>query len=315
MMQNRYLFLIALAFAVIAPFVVPPTTAAEMLIFGVVAVSTNIMVGYTGMLSFGQASFFGIGAYTSGLILKAGLPLILAVPAGALFSTLIAGIVGYFCVQRTGLYFICLTFAFNQMFYFIAYVWTTVTGGEDGLPGIPRPDLLQSDTALYIFIAVLFFVCLAAMLTIINSPLGLVFRLIRENPKRAEAIGYNVRLFKWFSFVVASAFTALAGTVYALVYEIVPIDQIHWLKSGDIIFMLLFGGSGNFFGPLIGATAYIWMSETFSVIWARWPLLMGVVFMLVVLYLRGGMVELIEKIYRRLHLRKPVAEAPAEALS
>lgn len=314
-MQNKYLFLIVLVFAVAAPFVVPPTTAAEMLIFGIVAVSTNIMVGYTGMLSFGQAAYFGIGAYASGLLLKAGVPLILAVPAATLFSVAIAGIVGYFCVQRTGLYFICLTFAFNQMFYFIAYVWTDVTGGEDGLPGIPRPEFLHSDMALYVFIAALLFVCLAAMLTIVNSPLGLVFRLIRENPNRAEAIGYNVHRFRWLSFVVASAFTALAGTVYALVYQIVPIDQIHWLRSGDFIFMLLFGGSGNFFGPLIGATAYIWMSETFSVIWARWPLLMGVVFMFVVLYLRGGMVELIQRIYQRLSARGPGPNALAETQS
>jgi branched-chain amino acid transport system permease protein len=269
-----------------------------MLIFGIIAVSTNIMVGYTGLLSFGQASFFGIGAYACGLMLKAGFPLLLAIPAGTALATLVAGMVGYFCVKRTGLYFICLTFGFNQMFYFIAYVWTEVTGGEDGLPGIPRPDLISDSTSFYVFIAVLFFVCLLAMLRVVNSPLGLVFRLIRENPSRAAAIGYNVRLFKWYSFVIASGFTGLAGTVYAMLYSIVPIDQIHWLKSGDFIFMLLFGGTGNFFGPIIGAVGYIWLSDTFAIIWARWPLLMGSVFLIVVLYFRGGVVELIGKVYR-----------------
>jgi branched-chain amino acid transport system permease protein len=266
-----------------------------MLIFGIIAVSTNIMVGYTGLLSFGQASFFGIGAYACGLMLKAGFPLLLAIPAGTALATLVAAMVGYFCVKRTGLYFICLTFAFNQMFYFIAYVWTDVTGGEDGLPGILRPELISDSTSFYVFITVLFFACLLAMLKIVNSPLGLVFRLIRENPSRAAAIGYNVRLFKWISFIIASGFTGLAGTVYALLYSIVPIDQIHWLKSGDFIFMLLFGGTGHFFGPLIGAVGYIWLSDTFAIIWARWPLLMGGVFLIVVLYLRGGVVELIGK--------------------
>jgi len=292
-MQNVYLLLICLGFVLVGPLFLPPATAAEMLIFGIVAVSTNILVGYTGMLSFGQASFFGIGAYTCGLMLKAGFPLLLAISTGTALATLVAAMVGFFCVRRTGLYFICLTFAFNQMFYFIAYVWTDVTGGEDGLPGIPRPDLISDPKSFYVFIAVLFFVCLLAMLKIVHSPLGLVFRLIRENPSRAAAIGYNVRVFKWYSFVIASAFTALAGTVYALIYSIVPIDQIHWLKSGDFIFMLLFGGTGNFFGPLIGAAGYIWLSDTFAVIWARWPLLMGVVFLIVVLHLRGGVVELI----------------------
>lgn len=297
-MRNTYLLLICFGFVLIGPFVLPPTTAAEMLIFGIIAVSTNIMVGYTGLLSFGQASFFGIGAYACGLMLKAGVPLLLAIPAGTGLALLIAGMVGYFCVKRTGLYFICLTFAFNQMFYFIAYVWTGVTGGEDGLPGIPRPDLISDPVSFYVFIAVLFFICLLAMLRIIHSPLGLAFRLIRENPSRAAAVGYNVRLFKWFSFIIASAFTGLAGTLYAMLYSIVPIDQIHWLKSGDFIFMLLFGGTGNFFGPLIGAVGYIWLSDTFAVIWARWPLLMGIVFLIVVLHLRGGVVELIGRAYR-----------------
>ncbi|MDA0306803.1 MAG: branched-chain amino acid ABC transporter permease [Proteobacteria bacterium] len=303
MMQNKYLLLITLAFVVIIPMFMPPSTSAEMLIFGIIAVSTNIMVGYTGMLSFGQAAYFGIAAYTAGLMLKAGMPLILAAPAGVLLALVTSGIVGYFCVKRTGLYFICLTFAFNQMFYFIAYVWTDVTGGEDGLPGIPRPDFLNDDITFYVFTAVVFFACMIAMLKIVNSPLGLVFKLIRENPNRAEAIGYNIQLFKWFSFVIASSFTGVAGTIYAMVYSIVPIDQIHWLKSGDIIFMLLFGGSGSFFGPLIGAAAYIWMSDTFSVIWARWPLMMGVVFVFVVLFMRGGMAELISNIYNR--FKKP----------
>ncbi len=297
-MRHSHLLLITLGFTMVGPLLLPPATAAEMLIFGIIAVATNIMVGYTGMLSFGQASFFGIGAYGCGLLLKAGVPLALAMPGGAGLALLVACVVGYFCVQRTGLYFICITFAFNQMFYFIAYVWTSVTGGEDGLPGIPRPELISDPISFYVFIAILFFACLIAMLKIVYAPLGLVFRLIRENPSRAAAIGYDVRLFKWLSFIIAGAFTGLAGTVYALLYSIVPIDQIHWLKSGDFIFMLLFGGSGNFFGPLIGAVAYIWMSDTFSLIWARWPLLLGGVFLVVVLFLRGGVVELIERAYR-----------------
>jgi branched-chain amino acid transport system permease protein len=296
-MRNRYFLIAVLVFVVVGPFILPLNTVAEMLIFGIIAVSTNIMLGYTGMLSFGQAAYFGIGAYACGLLLKAGYPLILAIPGGTLFSMLIAAVVGYFCVKRTGLYFICLTFAFNQMFYFIAYVWTDVTGGEDGLANIPRPEIITTPEAYYGFVAIMFGVCLLAMLKIVSSPLGLVFRLIRENPERAAAIGYNVSLYKWYSFMIASGFTALAGTIYAMLYDIVPIDQIHWLKSGDFIFMLLFGGAGHFFGPLIGAIGYIWLSDTFALVWARWPLLMGCMFLIIVLYLRGGVADLIEKAY------------------
>jgi branched-chain amino acid transport system permease protein len=296
-MRNRYFLIAVLVFVVVGPFILSLNMVAEMLIFGIIAVSTNILLGYTGMLSFGQAAYFGIGAYACGLLLKAGYPLILAIPGGALFSMLIAAVVGYFCVKRTGLYFICLTFAFNQMFYFIAYVWTDVTGGEDGLANIPRPEIITTPAAYYVFVAIMFGVCLLAMLKIVSSPLGLVFRLIRENPERAGAIGYNVSLYKWYSFMIASGFTALAGTIYAMLYDIVPIDQIHWLKSGDFIFMLLFGGAGNFFGPLIGAIGYIWLSDTFALVWARWPLLMGCMFLIIVLYLRGGVTDLIEKAY------------------
>ena len=135
----------------------------ERLNFSIVAVANNIMVGYTVILSFGQAMFFGIGAYVAGLLLKAGMPLIVALPVGTLFVLVLSLAVGYFCVQRTGLYFICITFAFNQMFYFIAYSWTGLTGGEDGLPGIPRPDLLLDPVAFYVFVAVVFWACLVAM--------------------------------------------------------------------------------------------------------------------------------------------------------
>lgn len=314
-MPNKYLLIAVAAFVVFGPIVLPPNTVAEMLIFGIIAVSTNIMVGYTGMLSFGQAAYFGIGAYACGLMLKAGYPLFLAIPVGTAFSLMIAAMVGFLCVKRTGLYFICLTFAFNQMFYFIAYVWTDVTGGEDGLAGIPRPDYIDSTWSFYIFVAIMFAACLLAMLKIVSSPLGLVFRLIRENPQRAAAIGYNVRLFKWYSFMIASGFTAMAGTIYALLYSIVPIDQIHWLKSGDFIFMLLFGGAGNFFGPLIGAVGYIWLSDTFAIIWSRWPLLMGFLFLLIVLYLRGGVADLIEKAYSHFRPKNRADPQPEESVA
>ena len=297
--MNKYTITCLIIFILLGPFLFPNATITEMLIFGIVAISTNIMLGYTGMLSFGQALFFGTSAYISGLILLAGFPIFLAIPIATLGSFLISLFVGYFCVKREGLYFICLTFAFNQMFYFIAYVWTEVTGGEDGLVGITRPEFIDTQFSFYVFISILFLTSLYLMYKIITSPLGLIFKLIRENPSRAEAIGYNVRFFKLVSFSIASTFTGLAGSLYVLIHSMVPIDQIHWLKSGDIIFMTLFGGVGNFLGPLIGVVGYIWLSDTFSIIWARWPLIMGVIFAIIVLYFRGGVSELLENLVKK----------------
>ncbi|RAI02015.1 branched-chain amino acid ABC transporter permease [Acuticoccus sediminis] len=304
MTTDRILLVLLLVFVVAAPFLFPMVTAAEMLVFALVAVATNIMVGYTGMLSFGQAMFFGSGAYASGLMLKAGLPLIVALPGAALVVMVLSMAVGFFCVRRTGLYFICLTFAFNQMFYFIAYIWTGVTGGEDGLPGIPRPEFIATPMAFYVFTAVVLLASLLVIWRILHAPLGLVFRLIRENPSRTAAVGYDVRRFRWYAFVISSTFTGLAGGVYAMLYGIVPIDQIHWLRSGDFIFMLLFGGSGNFFGPVIGAVAYIFLSDTLAVIWARWLLVLGIIFAITVLFFRGGIVGLVETVAAKLTGRR-----------
>src|SRR3546814_7898448 len=150
------------------------------------------MLGYTGMLSFGQATFFGFGAYAAGLlIVKLGLPLIVAFPAAVVFTSSSAAVIGLFCVQRTGLYFIMITFAFNQMFYFIAYSWTTMTGGEDGLSGIDRPALLVDPMSFYIFVAVIFLASLVFMKRIVDSPLGRVFRAIRAIEAPAAATGPN----------------------------------------------------------------------------------------------------------------------------
>ncbi len=296
---------ILLAALVLLPALVRPIIAAEIWIFAIAAMALNLIFGYTGMLSFGQATFFGMGAYTAGLMMihwKA--PLLLCLVSGALTGAIAAAVIGYLCIQRLGIYFIMLTFGFNQMIYFIAYKWTDLTGGDDGLPGIPRPPLafgpfsVAIDTSLryYIFVAVLFLFLFYAMKRIVESPFGLICQSIRENPVRAAAVGYNVKRYKWIAFTIAGAFTGLAGVLYSMMFGIVPLEVISWITSGDIVFMVLIGGIGNLYGPLIGAAVFKWLSEAMSVIWARWPLLLGVAFVLVVLFLRGGCVEAWERL-------------------
>ena len=293
-----------IAAIVILPLLVRPVVAAEIWIFATAAMGLNLIFGYTGMLSFGQATFFGMGAYTAGLMMihwKA--PLLLCLGAGVLAGALTAAAIGYVCIQRLGIYFIMLTFGFNQMFYFIAYKWTDLTGGDDGLPGIPRPPLalgplsvpLDNSLKYYVFVAALFLLLFYAMKRIVESPLGLICQSIRENPERAAAVGYNVKLYKWIAFTIAGAFSGLAGVLYSLMFGIVPLESISWVTSGDIVFMVLIGGIGNLYGPLVGAAAFKWLSEAVSVVWKRWPMILGFALVLVVLYLRGGVVEAVTR--------------------
>jgi len=206
-----------------------------------------------------------------------------------------AAVVGYLCVQRSGLYFIMLTFALNQLFYFTAYQWTSVTGGEDGMPGVPRPALAGIDftnpLVYYALVSLLFLAALWIMKRIVESPLGKILQAIRENEVRAEAVGYNVPRFKLLAFVIGGAFSGLAGVLYAMLFGIVPLEAIGFVFSGNVLFATLIGGSGSLYGPVIGSFVFIWLSESVSTLWARWPLLLGVAFVIVVLFLRGGVVE------------------------
>jgi branched-chain amino acid transport system permease protein len=293
--MNKTLIGILLA-VIVLPFVVRPAIATEIWIFAIFGLGLNLLLGYTGLLSFGQSTFFGSAAYVAGWLLKNyGINVFFALGIGVGVGALSALLVGYLCVQRSGLYFIMLTFALNQLFYFIAYQWTTVTGGEDGMPGIPRPDFLglnfKDPLLYYAFVSLLFLLSLWLMKRIVESPLGRILQAIRENEVRAEAVGYHVPRFKLLAFVIGGAFSGLAGVLYAMLFGIVPLEAISFVFSGNVVFATLIGGSGSLYGPIIGSFVFIWLSESMSVMWARWPLLLGVAFVIVVLFFRGGVVE------------------------
>jgi branched-chain amino acid transport system permease protein len=285
-----------LAAMVALPLVVRPALAAEIWIFAIFGLGCNLLLGYTGLLSFGQSTFFGSAAYVAGWLLKHwGVNVFVALAAGTGVGALSALAVGYLCVQRSGIYFIMLTFALNQLFYFVAYQWTSVTGGEDGMPGIPRPAMpgidFSSAIAYYVFVSALFVLSLWVMKRVVESPFGKILQAIRENETRAEAVGYDVARFKLLAFVVAGAFSGLAGVLYAMLFGIVPLEAIGFVFSGNVVFATLIGGSGSLYGPVIGSVVFIWLSESVSTVWARWPLLLGVAFVIVVLFFRGGVVE------------------------
>lgn len=289
-------WLAVLAAVVVLPMAVRHAIATEIWIFAIFGLGLNLLLGYTGLLSFGQSTFFGSAAYVAGYLLKHyAINVFLALAIGIAVGAVSAALVGYLCVQRSGLYFIMLTFALNQMFYFIAYQWTTVTGGEDGMPGIGRPALLGVDfrnpLAYYVFVAALFLLSLWIMKRIVESPLGKILQAIRENDVRAEAVGYDVPRFKLLAFIIGGAFSGLAGVLYAMLFGIVPLEAIGFVFSGNVVFATLIGGSGSLYGPIIGSFVFIWLSESVSVVWERWPLLLGVAFVIVVLFFRGGCVE------------------------
>jgi len=292
----KYQNILLVAAVIALPFIVRPVIASEIWIFAIFGLGLNLLLGYTGLLSFGQSTFFGSAAYVAGWLLKHyGINVFFALGIGVGVGALSALLVGYLCVQRSGLYFIMLTFALNQLFYFVAYQWTTVTGGEDGMHGVPRPDLLginfKDPMTYYVFISLLFLLSLWAMRRIVESPLGRILQAIRENEVRAEAVGYNVPRFKLLAFVIGGAFSGLAGVLYGMLFGIVPLEAISFVFSGNVVFATLIGGSGSLYGPIIGSFVFIWLSESVSVIWARWPLLLGVAFVIVVLFFRGGVVE------------------------
>jgi branched-chain amino acid transport system permease protein len=282
------------------PFIVRPAIASEIWIFAIFGLGLNLLLGYTGLLSFGQSTFFGSAAYVAGWLLKHyGIGTLLALGIGVGVGAASAAVVGYLCVQRSGLYFIMLTFALNQLFYFTAYQWTSVTGGEDGMPGVPRPALLgidfQDPMIYYAFVSLLFLASLYLMRRIVESPLGRILQAIRENEVRAEAVGYAVPRFKLLAFVIGGAFSGLAGVLYAMLFGIVPLESISFVFSGNVVFATLIGGSGSLYGPVIGSFVFIWLSESMSTVWARWPLLLGVAFVIVVLFFRGGVVEVFSR--------------------
>ena len=281
------------------PFIVPHTSlATQVLTYGLIALGFNLLYGYTGLLSFGHAAYYGLGAYGTGIALaklKVG-SLWGALAFGLLTAAMGGAVAGFFCLRRRGIYFAMLTLAFAQLLYFIAFHLADVTGGDDGLRGIPLPTLalpgvtlsLRSPLAFYYFAFVLVLLAVAALKRILDSPFGAVLQAIRENSDRAVACGYDINRIKLLSFVFSATFTGLAGGLEALRLTLVPVEALYWTTSGQIVIMTLLGGAGTFFGPFVGALTYLLLEERLSRFIEWWPIVVGAVFMTFVLFLPRG---------------------------
>jgi branched-chain amino acid transport system permease protein len=290
------------AFAVffaVFPFLVPyKALASQVLIFGLFALGFNLLYGYTGLLSFGHAAYYGLGAYGTGIALaklKLG-SLWLGLAAGPLLAVLGGAAIGFFCLRRRGIYFAMLTLAFAQLLYFIAFHLADITGGDDGLRGIPQLPVnlfgweisIESPLAFYYFAFALVCLSVAGLKRILDSPFGSVLRAIRENGDRAAACGYDVRRIKHLSFVFSALFAGLAGALDALRLAVVPVESLYWVTSGQVVIMTLLGGAGTFFGPFVGAGTFLLLEDRLSVFTERWPIAIGLIFMTFVLFLPKG---------------------------
>ena len=311
--ELRPILIVAGIFAAL-PFILPYTAlATEIMLFALAAIAFDLCVGYTGVMMFCQASFFGTGVYVTSLaVLHLTDNIFLALFLGMAAALVMALLIGFMISTKSGSYSVLLTLAFNELIYFIAYQWSSVTGGDDGLTGVHRPDIhlggfeinLQSAESYYYFALIFFILSLYIICRVTLSPFGKVLLSIRENEVRTQAIGFNIRLYKTLAVAIGGMFMGLAGSLYAMYIQFAHIHNVHFDTSGNIVMMVLVGGMGTLFGPIVGALLIVTASDLASSLWDRWMLVMGVLFIFFVLFARGGIWSLFEKGYQLLRRRK-----------
>ena len=265
----------------------------EILIWGIFAMSLDLLMGYAGMVSFGHSAFFGVGGYTGALLLKAAPGAFAGLAAPALAAGLCALAIGFFSIRVSGVYFIMLTLAFSQMFYAVTFqvAWL---GAEDGIVGVPRPRLLGLDLnptpAFHVYIVAFALATLLVLWRIVRSPFGHVLRGIHDNEARMQAVGYAVNRYKLLAFVIAGTIAGIAGALYTQFVGSITPEAFLWRTSGEALLMVIIGGTGTLGGALLGAGAFILLQSLVSSYTERWMLLLGVTFVVFVLFAPGGVV-------------------------
>ena len=313
-----------------APFILPylgfaPNTVNRIVVWGLFGIGFDILFGFTGLLSFGQSAFYGTGGFFAAYLLtRAGFPYVIpALVLGMIVAAVVGYLVGLIALRRTGIYFAMITVAIAEVFFFVEFNplahWT---GGENGLPGVPTPSLnlgfttLNFDTgwALYQFLAVCYFIGIVLALRIVRSPVGAIFRAIRENPLRATAVGHNIHGYKLTAFVIAAAYAGFAGGCLGVLQAFMPPDAFMFETSGQLIMQSAIGGIGTLFGPLLGAAVWLFLQDFLQAalgLGAAWKLVLGLVFVLLVCFLRRGLIGGIADLYAYFAGKRASSE-PAE---
>ena len=272
--------------------------ATRIVVMALAAMSLNFLLGFTGVLSFGHAAYFGLGAYGAAMTIRYLTPdTLLGMAVGVIAATIAAAIIGALIVRRRGVYFAMVTIAFGQVFYFIAYRWNDATGGDDGLTGWHRMpiklgladlDIYGNDKAFYYFALAIFAVCVGIMAALLNSPFGRTLLAIRENERRARFLGIAVERHIWLSFVISCLFVSVAGALYALLNNFTDPRALRFDLSGNFVIMAVLGGMRSFWGPLIGAAIFVALQDYVSSHTENWMSVIGLVFVLVVRFFPRG---------------------------
>jgi branched-chain amino acid transport system permease protein len=285
--------------------------AEQIAIDALFAVSLNLLLGTTGLVSFGHVAYFGFGAYVCGILMKTyELPFIVAFAAAGLGTALFALVSGYFCVRLIKLYFAMLTLAFSQIVWAIAYKWNDVTGGDQGLPDVPFPNLdwmssipglgsLKTSDQFYILTVFLIAASLALLHRVVRSPFGRVLTTIRDNPERAAFIGVNVRAYQLAAFVIAGTFAGFAGALYGIFSRGVFADYVFWSKSAEVMIMTILGGMDYFWGPPVGALALVWLNQEVTDFTEYWPFVLGVILLVLLFVFPGGILGGLDLLWKR----------------
>ena len=279
--------------------------AGRVLVLGLAAMSFNLLLGFTGVMSFGHAAYFGLGAYGAGLTLKyvtASTPL--AMLAGVAVGGILGTLFGLLIVQRRGVYFAMVTVAFGQIAFYVAYSWDSLTGGYDGLRGFSRAplnlgfatiDITSNSTYFYYFLLAVFAIATGLQALLLASPFGRTLVAIRENERRARFLGIPIERHIWLSFSISCCFTALAGSLYALLNNFADPMGLHYSLSGEIVIMTVMGGMRAFWGPLVGAALFVLLQDYISSMTVNWMSFVGLIFVLVVLFFPRGLLGMLQR--------------------
>lgn len=289
--------------------------ATDVVIWALFAVSLNLLVGYTGLVSFGHAAYFGIGAYACALAMKSvAMPFVPALVFAGIVSAAFALVFGFFCVRLTRVFFSMLTLAFAQIAWAMAFKANEITGGDQGLTGVPYPDLAWLDRLplvsgwstsdrYHIVVMLVAAVSIFALRRVVESPFGRMLTMIRENPERAEFVGVNVRGYQLAAFVMAGAFAGIAGGLFGIFNRGVFPDLMFWTKSAEVLIMVLLGGMSFFYGPVLGALLLLWLHQEVTAITEYWSLIVGLVLLGILFFLPGGIAGglswIVERVLRK----------------
>jgi branched-chain amino acid transport system permease protein len=309
-MQTRAVGLVVLLALAILPFLMsdyPRALVSEIFIFAIFAMSLDLLLGFTGLMSLGHAAFFGLGAYAVAVLgVQFGLNAWLGLAAGVVIAGAGAALIGFFCVRTGGIPFLMLTLAFSQLVFSVALKWRDVTGGSDGIAIAEQPGFfgfsLSKSLVMYFMVLSFFALTYWGLRRLLNSPLGHAFVGIRENEQRMMAIGYPTRAYKLISFTIAGAIAGLAGGLYAIFNGFISSDAVYWTASGDILIMTMLGGAGTLIGPAIGTAVFLLMKNVASSYSEHWLSIIGVTFICCVMFFPGGLWGTLQKIeWRRVH--------------